>query len=178
MYTYINGTITEILPEGITIENNQIGFFIKCANPYRFKIGEQKKIYTYQLVREDEISLFGFLNKAELALFLKLINVKGLGCRMVMPMLAVSEPKAIIDAIEAGDIQFLTKFPKIGEKLARQIVLDLRGKLVEKQPIQNSDLVETLKALGYKKSNIDQVLSKINNNLPIEKQIKEALKLL
>ena len=74
----------------------------------------------------------------------------------------------------------MQKFPKVGEKLARQIILDLRGKLVtgtEKNEV-NNELVEALVSLGYKKQDISKITKEIDKSLSIENQIKEALKLL
>ncbi len=176
MYSYFRGIVTEITGNGITLEVNNIGYFIYCAKSHKYQINEKLKIFVYYQVREDEQSLFGFDNREQLSLFLKLINVKGLGCRMVLPMFVNNETKAIVQAIENDNINFLTSFPKIGEKLARQIILDLKGKLVNNK--ENGDLTEALKALGYRKPAIDKVINKIDSNLAIENQIKEALKLL
>ena len=121
-------------------------------------------------------------NQEERNLFLKLINVKGLGPKMAMPMLATGSIAGIIDAIDRENILYLTKFPKIGEKLARQIILDLKGKLASKNDINLSgdfdELVSVLESLGYKNAEIKKVLPKVNASLEIEDQIKEALKLM
>ncbi len=182
MYSYIEGKITEIESNYITIENNGIGYQIYTANPYKFNINEQYKIYIYQYVREDEISLYGFKEKKEKELFLKLINVKGLGCKMALPILATGSIEGIIDAIERENILYLKKFPKIGEKVAKQIILDLKGKITTNidltENIDNTELIETLKALGYKNQDINKVLPQVNKGNPLELQVKEALKLL
>jgi len=177
MYSYIIGEIKQIETSYIVLENENIGYLVYTANPYKFT---RYKIYIYQYVREDEISLYGFETKEEKELFLKLINVKGLGCKMALPILASGQLEEIISAIENENISFLKKFPKIGDKVARQIILDLKGKLVssniEKQ--SNEELMETLKALGYKNNDINKVIKNIDTSLSIEKQVKEALKLL
>ncbi len=182
MYAYIKGIVKVIESNYIVVDVNNIGYLIYVANPYSFNLGEEYLIYTYQYVREDEISLYGFKEKEEKDLFLKLINVKGLGCKMAMPMLATGSINGIIDAIERENILYLQKFPKIGDKIARQIILDLKGKLVSsndnKNNSVNEELVETLKSLGYKNSDINRVVNKVNINNSIEEQIKEALKLL
>jgi len=181
MYTYIKGIVTEIESNYITLENNNVGYLIYTANPYSFKLNEDYKIYLYEHVREDEISLYGFKDKDEKSLFLKLTSVKGLGCKMALPMLALGSIEGIIDAIERENILYLKKFPKIGDKVARQIILDLKGKLVNNisnNKVNNEELVETLKSLGYKQADINRILPSINNNDKIENQIKEALKLL
>lgn len=180
MYQYIKGIIKETESNYITIEKNGIGYLVYVANPYSFKIDEEYKIYIYEYVREDEHSLYGFKEKEEKELFLKLISVKGLGCKMAIPMFATGSIDGIIDAIERENILYLKKFPKIGDKVARQIILDLKGTLAEKQtsPTDNTELVETLKALGYKQNDIKNIIPKIDTNISIEEQVKSALKLM
>ena len=181
MFEYIKGIITDIESNYIIIENNNIGYKIYTASPYSFKENEEVKVYTYQHIREDENTLFGFKTKDDRNLFLKLIDVKGLGPKMALPMLATGSVSGIIDAIERENILYLKKFPKIGDKVARQIILDLKGKLVTTNEINqtvNDELVDALSSLGYKSADIKKVVNKVDNSLSIENQIKEALKLL
>jgi len=182
MYSYIKGIVTEIESGFIVVENNGIGYAIYTANPYSFEEGKEVKIYLYHHVREDEESLYGFCSKEEKNLFLQLINVKGLGCKMALPMLATGSISGIIDAIERENILYLKKFPKIGDKVARQIILDLKGKLVSNETqstvVINDELVEALKALGYKPVDIKKIVPKVSKDSSIEEQIKEALRLL
>lgn len=180
MYSYIKGKVANVESNYIVIDNNGIGYLIFTANPYSFEIGEEYQIYIYQYVKEDEISLYGFKSLEEKSLFLKLISVKGLGCKMALPILA-SNVNGVIDAIERENILYLKKFPKIGDKVARQIILDLKGKLVSKEetPVVKDfdELIEALKALGYKPADIKKILPNIREE-KVEEQIKEALKLL
>lgn len=182
MYAYIKGTITKIESNYIVIDNNGIGYLIYTANPYSFEINNEYIIYIYQYVKEDEISLYGFKTEEEKNMFLKLISVKGLGCKMALPMIATGSPEGIIDAIERENILYLKKFPKIGDKVARQIILDLKGKLVINEEVNNQnnfeELIEALKSLGYKSADIKKILKNINVNDDIEQQIKTSLKLL
>ena len=110
MYYYLKGKVSAIIPGGIVLEVNNIGYVINCANPYYYQIGADVKVYVYQQIREDEHNLFGFTTQEELNLFWKLIAVKGLGCRMVLPMFLNNDCQAIITAIEAEDIKFLTSY--------------------------------------------------------------------
>ena len=182
MYSYIKRKIIDIQSNYIVIDNNGISYLIYNANPYSFTIDKEETIYLYQYVREDEISLYGFKTKEEKDMFLKLIEVKGLGCKMALPMLANGAVDGIISAIDNEDISYLKKFPKIGDKVARQIILDLKGKLVineqKTDSKSDSELMEALKALGYKPNEIKKVLTKIDKNGTIETQIKDSLKLL
>ena len=181
MYGYIKGFVKDIESDYIILDNNGVGFLIYTASPYSFEIDKEYIVYLYQNVREDEISLYGFKSIDEKNLFLKLIGVKGLGCKMVLPMLAAGNPSGIIDAIERENIIYLKKFPKIGDKVARQIILDLKGKLTSSQtenlPV-NNDLIDALKSLGYKASDINKVVKQIDPSSDLENQIKDALKLL
>lgn len=180
MYDYIIGKISYINPNYICLECNNIGYKINVSNPYLFKENEEYKIYLYEHIREDEDTLYGFKNIEDRDLFLKLINVKGLGPKMALPLFSSGSSDGIIDAIERENILYLKKFPKIGDKVARQIVLDLKGKLVSSNNIntvKDDELSEALLALGYKQNDINKILPKINSELPIEDKIKEALKL-
>ncbi len=181
MYAYIKGFIREIESDYIVVDNNGIGYLIFTASPYSFEIDKEYTIYLYQNVREDEISLYGFKSLDEKKLFLKLIGVKGLGPKMALPMIALGSPEGIVDAIERENILYLKKFPKIGDKVARQIILDLKGKLIaassQNIPV-NDELVEALKSLGYKAGDINKVVKQVDSSLDIGEQIKQALKLL
>ena len=102
---------------------------------------------------------------------------------MALPMLAIGSIDGIVDAIERENILYLKKFPKIGDKVARQIILDLKGKLVAnptdvKLDDNLEELKEVLKGLGYKPVDIKRVLPHIKSSDDIELQVKEALKLL
>ena len=183
MYDYIKGIVTMIKSNGIVLENNDIGYFIYTANPYAFNENESYKVYLYQVVKEDELSFFGFKKEEEKDMFLKLINVKGLGPKMALPILATGSIAGIVDAINRENILYLKKFPKIGDKLAKQIVLDLKGKLGDisaDEVVDDSavELREVLVGLGYKEKEVSSVVPRIDNSLSIEDQVKEALKLL
>ena len=182
MYSYIIGTITEINSNSIVIECGKIGYLIFVPNPFCYEIGNEYKVYVYNKIAEDEYSLYGFKEKEEYELFLKLISVKGLGAKLALPILATGSINGIVDAINRENILYLTKFPKIGEKLARQIVLDLKGKIdieVSEEVVDDTqDLIDTLSALGYKNAEIKKVISQIDKSNSLEEQVKEALKLL
>ena len=184
MYGYISGTIKEVESNYIIIDNHGIGYLIYVPNPYGFMIDKDYTIYTYSNIREDEYTLYGFKTKEEKELFLKLISVKGLGPKMALPMLAKGSINLIEEAIETENIGYLKKFPKIGDKVARQVILDLKGKLnvintgLFAREDHSNELMGALLGLGYKQTDIKKIMGKINIQLPVEEQIKEALKLL
>lgn len=182
MYNYIKGFISEVKSTSVIVDNNGIGYEIYTPNPFAFEEGKEYKVYVYQYIREDEISLYGFKKSEEKDLFLKLIDVKGLGPKMALPIIAMGSINGISDAINRENILYLKKFPKIGDKLARQMILDLKGKLdLTGEVIEldiSDELLEALKGLGYKDKDIKMILPKVNKENKLEEQIKEALRLL
>ena len=181
MYNYIKGIVESNGSNYISLDNNGIGYLIYVPNPYMYQVDEEYKVYIYNHIREDEQSLYGFKSENDRDLFLKLINVKGVGPKMALPILS-APASSIYEAIERENLVFLTKFPKVGDKVARQIILDLKGKLVKNDDLFTNngldELCSVLDSFGYKKADYKPILSKIDASLPVEKQIKEALKLL
>ena len=181
MFDYLRGKITKQFANYITVDVNGVGYKVYVSNPYKFALNEENTVYVYCHVREDENSLYGFYLEGERDLFLKLINVKGLGPKMGLTILATNSINGIVDAIDRENILYLKKIPKVGEKLARQIILDLKGKLVMSEEDvggNDNELVLALESLGYKDKDIKNVIVKVDHSLNIEQQIKEALKLL
>lgn len=183
MYNYIIGNITDIIFNAIVLENQKIGYLIYTPNPFAFEEGKEYKVYVYQQIKEDEHTFFGFKTKEEKELFLKLISVKGLGPKMALPILATGSIAGISDAIERENLLYLKKFPKIGDKLAKQIILDLKGKLQEFEGVtatedhSKEELRDVLVGLGYKEREIKSVIGQVDTSLSIEEQVKMALKL-
>ncbi|MDR4889086.1 Holliday junction branch migration protein RuvA [Fredinandcohnia sp. QZ13] len=200
MIEFIKGTVDSINPEYIVVENNGVGYLIYTPNPFVFKRESQETVYTYQHVREDILALYGFKTREERALFLKLLNVTGIGPKGGLAILASGEPEQVIRAIENEDEKYLVKFPGVGKKTARQIILDLKGKLHDLMPSLHPDLfsedheleadmshteldeaVEALKVLGYAEREINKVLpelrkEKLSTDLYIKKALQKLLK--
>ena len=183
MYNYITGKVSFVEANMIVIENNGIGYSVFVANPYSFEEGSKTIVYVYNQIREDEHSLYGFKSKDERELFLKLLNVKGLGPKVGLGFFATGSMAGIVDAIDRENVLYLKKFPKVGDKLAKQIVLDLKGKLggLNIDVGKNNDsfeLISVLESLGYKSADINKIVPNVDKELDIESQVKEALKLL
>ena len=182
MYSYIKGLVVDQSSNYIVIDNNGIGYQIFVGNPFSFELNKETLVYTYNCIKEDEYSLYGFKTTEEKDLFLRLINVKGLGPKMAMPMIATGSISGIVDAIERENILYLKKFPKIGEKVARQIILDLKGKLnitaTYTEANNFDELIDVLESLGYKNSEIKKIINNIDSSKSLEEQVKDALKLL
>ena len=183
MYSYFIGIVKENNTDSIVIEVNGIGYKIFVPNPFSYEIGKTYQIYVYNHIREEEYSLYGFKTLEEKELFMKLINVKGMGPKVASGIFATGSIAGVVDAINKENLLYLTKFPKIGDKLARQIVLDLKGKLngIESSDTTNEsmeELISVLENLGYKTVEIKKIIPMVNGANSLEDQVKEALKLL
>lgn len=192
MFEYIIGTVEYVGPQYIVVENNGIGYQIYTPNPYAFRKGsEREKVYTYLYVREDANILYGFKTREAKMLFEKLLTVSGIGPKGALAVLAYADPGQIIRSIEGEDEEFLMKFPGIGKKTARQMILDLKGKFKEFQTEPEGLSVEAgengerrelkeailaLEALGFTQREIGAVLPELKKaELTAEQYIKLAL---
>ena len=185
MIGFVRGNIHAFGLDYVLVDVNGIGYRVSFYHPEALSVGKEMTIYTYQHVREDEITLFGFLSLLEYDLFVKLISVKGLGPKTACGILAASSPEKVIDAIENGDVAFMKRMPGVGSKTASQIILDLKGKLVEteeKAPAVNErlkDALEALKTLGYKAGELKNVTKKLQQeDLSTDEYIRKALGML
>ena len=195
MFEYLNGKLVKISPTNIVIDVAGIGYLISVANPYAWSalMNTEVKIYVHQVIREDAHSLYGFVNEAEKALFLRLISVSGIGPKSALAIIAAADNEGLITAIDNSDIKYLTKFPGVGKKTAMQMVLDLAGKfdatgavgisLLDAAPAGNlalEEAIEALQALGYKATELKKIEKKLEQEagLTSEEYIKSALKLM
>ncbi len=185
MIAFIKGKVHSIALDHIIMDCNNVGYHIYFASAEKIRINEELTIYTYQHVREDEISLFGFLANEEKAFFMKLISVKGVGPKTAMNILGFSNYQNIITAIEENNLAFIKSLPGIGTKSASQIILDLKGKLVTADNNQVAskdylDALEGLKSLGYKAAELTFLnkMFKENPKSSTDEYLKYGLKLL
>ncbi len=186
MIAFVKGIVFDYGIDWVIIDNNGIGYKINFAHPNELVRDKEKLIYTYQHVREDDISLYGFLSSSEQDFFLKLINVKGVGPKSAMNILAKTDYNKLITSIENKDVNFLKTMPGIGPKTASQIILDLKGKLVSAEKNESlfndelNDAIEGLKNLGYKQGEINSITNTLNSNpnLSSDEYLKLALQLL
>ena len=182
MYAYIKGTLSQLFPTHVVVETCGIGYEIQTPNSYRFQkyLEKEVQIYTSLMVREDAQLLYGFINEEEKEMFLSLIKVTGIGPKSALAILASSTPHEVKLAIENENDAYLTQFPGIGKKTARQIVLDLKGKVTITEE-NSDDLLQTqvngneqnqiiseallaLQALGYSKRELTKVEKSLNKH--------------
>lgn len=196
MYEYIKGIFQGINKDYIIVENGNIGYKIFTSGntmASMVKKGEEVKIYTHQIVREDFIGLYGFLTKEELDMFNLLLTINGIGAKAALSLLSISTVDNLKYSIATSDEKSIVKAPGIGKKTAQRIILELKDKIDIKEMVENitiegsmegfiineskgKDAIEALMALGYTEKEGQKALKEINKELSIEDIIKEALK--
>lgn len=132
MISFLRGTVAHVGLSSAVIDLNGAGMSVN-ATPQTLgslRVGEEGKLFTSLIVREDSLTLFGFSSDDEREVFDILLSVSGVGPRLALAVLAVHEPEAIRVAAHSGDGKAFTKVPGIGPKVAGRIVLELAGKLV------------------------------------------------
>ncbi len=185
MYSYFKGQVTEIYATHIVFEVNNIGYIIRVPNPYQFELNKSIILYLHYHVREDAHELFGFASKDDRDMFENLINVKGLGPKGALAILASSTPIEIVNALNNSNSKFFSQFPGIGPKLSQQIVLDLKGKVNFDQESTTPAATEmlnnisiALKSLGYSAQEIKQATKSLDltSDITLSEAVKLALK--
>ena len=169
MYAYLKGTLEEITEDNIVVEAGNIGYNVKVSTTTADllpPLGNEVKIYTYTLVREDTFSLYGFLTRDDLEIFKKLITVNGIGPKGGLAILSVMSADALRFAIMAGDAKSIAKAPGIGSKTAERVILDLRDKV---------SLEDTLQGLGESVSTSTAISDSMNSDNAMKKEAIEAL---
>ena len=193
MYEYFNGELAHILPTAIVIDVHGVGYQVVFANPYRLQdsLKKQIKVLVQQVVREDSITLYGFISSEERELFQRLISVSGIGPKSAMSILANDDTEGFVNAVESGNVTYLTKFPGVGKKTAQQIILDLKGKfealpeattkaVVSTNQATLEEAKEALLGLGYSAKEITKIWKSLEAAAPSTTQeaLKVAFKLL
>lgn len=183
MIAFVNGIVRLIRNDRVVLDVSGVGYEVYLANALSQKIGDELFLYTYQHVREDAILLFGFIKEEDYEVFMRLINVKGIGPKTAQTMLSVCSGKDMILAIENDDIKKLKSLPGIGAKTAGQIVLDLKGKFVSldtnnevvSDPVWN-EVQSALLGLGFKQNQISVIQKDVcGKNLSVDEMLHQAL---
>ncbi len=158
MIAYIKGKVIDEFDGGVVLENNGIGYEILCSTELLAELSAKKEggAYTYMQVREDGLSLFGFANKEEKRMFLKLVAISGIGPKMAMGILSGMKLSDLATAIATGDVKGLSKIKGLGKKTAERIILELRES-VSKEEIRITS--EEIPAATFSSDDEDAVIA-------------------
>jgi len=194
MLHFIKGKLAMHFAGGVVIETGGLGYEVYVpdnSSVYLAKEGDIIMVYTAMIVREDDISIYGFADKESLTLFRKLMTVNGVGAKAALSILSALPAGELQKAIVYEDAAALTKANGIGKKIAQRIVLELKDKLDAAGVItggtleiptmgstsEKGEAVNALIALGYSKGEAVEALAGIpENDLKVEEYIKRALK--
>ena len=147
MLNFIKGEAVEFGENTVVIDNGGIGYELTVSNVTVEKIKNGSRfvcLQCYMAVREDGISLYGFLTKEEKNMFLKLITISGVGPKAAIGILSGMEVYDLMRVIMASDIKALSKLKGVGKKTAERIVLELRGEI----DAESREIMESAKAVG------------------------------
>lgn len=197
---YIKGTYQMNLDGSVVIETPSglgLEVFVPMNSPiYRYKEGDEIMVYTSMIVREDDISLYGFHNKETMQIFEKLITVNGVGAKAGMSILGTLSSEELKQAIAFGDVKAIQAANGIGKKTAERIILELKDKIdpmidgtdhvslevnvgADNVNDAKSEAILALMELGYSRNEVLKALGKIeDSNLSAEEYIKKALRML
>ena len=197
MISYIKGILEDMSPGMVVVDNHGIGYqmMVPMRGESFPKIGQEIKIYTHMHVREDDVSLFGFLSKEEKEAFELLIGVNGIGPKVGLSVLSTLSVYELKMAVISEDVKTISKTPGLGPKGAKKLILELKDKLsfeeLEEDGVgaeifdtsaDSSDSVmitiEGLVCLGYSKSEAAIAVNKVEDakDLTPEELLKKALK--
>jgi len=198
MLHYIKGIITELAESYAIIESNGIGYECGVSNQTlaNLRVGDSAKLFTYMAVREDDVSLYGFLEKHEKSLFLKLLSISGVGAKVALSILSGLSATNLISAVACGDVASLCGIKGIGKKTAERLILELKDKIGDEFAILPAshgessliirdtlhavahDAIAALVSLGYSKTEAAQAVAKVGDveSLSVEEIILKALK--
>lgn len=188
MFSYIKGILTEIEKDQVVVDNGGIGYIISIPKTMISKLpatGEIIKLHIHMQMKEDGISLYGFLDKGDLQMFQTLIAVSGIGPKGAINILSIYPAEELMSLIANGDVKSISAVPGIGLKTAQRLILECKGKLVNlAESKESSDILQkraeaeqVLEALGYTRTEAKSSVKgvKIEPEMTIEEITKFAL---
>ena len=199
MFHYLKGTITMSFEDGVVVEMGGVGFEVNLAgsSPLFGMVGQEVLIYTAFVVREDDMSLYGFVSREELKLFQLLRTVNGIGAKAALAILSAASAAEIVKAILLEDVSVLTRASGVGKKIAQRVLVELKEKVAsleemgslvrasgaapqKEEPKENANAAEAVKglmALGFTKSEAADAVAEVDaEGLTLEELIMAALR--
>lgn len=187
MIGYLEGIIKSAQEKSIIINVSGVGYLIYPSPEVLKKdlqVGNNISLFIHTHVREDQITLYGFNTQKELELFELLITVSGIGPKTALNVLSAGNVEDIKMAVANADVDFFQQVTGIGKKSAQRIIVDLKNKigglkeldLSDKNLKQYQDLISALRSMGFESRETREAIKKVDSKLPLDKQIKQALK--
>jgi len=197
MISYLNGLLEHIDQGHVVVEVGGVGYHVKVPASIISRLpktGAPVKLFTVQVVREDDLSLYGFLNKEERALFSLFLSVSGIGPKLALALISGFPIDRLVAAVAQADVELLSSISGIGRKTAERIVVELKEKIAKAYAIRPAEMsigvkgdqtlvadsISALIALGYSPREARETIMKVNmaGKTSVETILKEALKAL
>jgi len=192
MISHLVGVIDSIEGNRITLDVSGVGYLVSVPKSFSSKIGDKIKVHTCQIVREDDISLYGFATKEERSLFTTLLSVNGIGPKGAMTMISEIPLNKLVAAIAKSDAALISSVKGIGEKTAQRVIIELKEKVAKAYTIEPSgsvteaskedpalkDAISALITLGYSPQEARTAIKKagVSGERSVEDMIRMALK--
>jgi Holliday junction DNA helicase RuvA len=150
----LEGRIHQVAPGEVVVDAGGVGYRVSTTLRIFHELARAERValWIHTNVRSDAIVLFGFVDRAELEAFERLIAVAGVGPRTALAVLSALTPGELVEAVESGDIALLERTPGVGRKTAERIQLELKGRIQQvagERPDRRADAVSALVNLGY-----------------------------
>ena len=163
------------------LEVGGVGYLVSATPRVAARLGEETTVETYLHVRDDALQLYGFATAEERALFELLLSVSGIGPKVALAIVSASPSDELRRAIARGDLARFEAIPGIGRKIAQRIVMELGDKLAHEPsmpPAAGGPLLarDALVELGYSLLDAERALAGIEESLPVEEQVRQALR--
>ena len=190
MYSFFKGRVDDIFDSKISLDVNNVGYEINMPvnELENITLNQEIKVYTYLQVKEDDMKLFGFIDKKSLEFFKKLILVNGVGPKVALGIIGNINAQDMCVAIAKENVAVLKSIPGVGPKMAQKIIFELKDKIVKEQlanideeVVQNKneildDAITALQVLGYNVKQIKEALQDLDvKNDDVETIIKKVL---
>ncbi|MDI9472940.1 MAG: Holliday junction branch migration protein RuvA [Bacillota bacterium] len=191
MIAFIRGEVASVEVDHLIVDHQDIGYkiFLNARDLGSVEIGETLKLFTEMIVREDELSLYGFIEAKERALFNRLRSVTTIGAKTALGILSVLNANELIELIINEKADLLTRVPGIGKKTAARLILELRDPFfkeygaveIAQEPLpkeafgKDLELREALLSLGYSSAEIVKLMKDLDFSLSIEELIRMSL---
>lgn len=195
MISHLHGELQLIEPNSVVIDVNGVGYKVKVPASVAAKLpplNEKVRLLTIQVVREDDISLYGFLSKEERHLFSLFLSVSGIGPKLAMALISGFSIDRLVSAVAQGDVAILSSISGVGKKTAERIVVELREKIGKTYAINPAEMAAGMKgeqtvvadsisaliSLGYSPREAREAITRVeaSEKTSVEEILKEALK--
>ncbi|MEK7450415.1 MAG: Holliday junction branch migration protein RuvA [Patescibacteria group bacterium] len=189
MIGFLKGEVFLRVDNSIILDVKGVGYKVLAASDVLAKAnkGASLELFIYTHVREDNISLFGFLDSLDLKLFENLIGISGIGPKTAMAIFSTGARNTIVNAIIKGDVDFFTSVPRLGRKNAQKIIIELKNKfggdgeidLLEYDSKDNKEIISGLESFGFSKKEAINAIKEIDKkDGTVEEKIRLALRYL